>query len=59
MKKAKLGSNTVLFLYVLTSSAGAIEEEPFVDKLLGSPLLALASIIVINIIAFIYHKIRR
>lgn len=59
MKKTKLGSNTVLFSYVLIGSAGVIEEEPFVDKLLGGPLLALAAIVVVNIIAFIYHKIRR
>ncbi len=59
MKKTKLGSNTILFSYMLVSSAGVIKEEPLVDKLLGGPLLALAAIIVVNIIAFIYHKIRR
>jgi len=40
------------------NSVGA-EEEPFVDRFLGSPLLVLVAIIVIDIIAFIYHKIRR
>jgi hypothetical protein len=30
-----------------------------VSQFLGSPLLALATIIVIDIIAFIYHKIRK
>jgi hypothetical protein len=35
------------------------QEEPFVNKFLGSPLLVLVAIIVIDIIALIYHRIRR
>jgi hypothetical protein len=31
----------------------------FVNQFVGSPLLVLTAIIVIDIIAFIYHKIRK
>jgi hypothetical protein len=33
--------------------------ESFVSQFLGSPLLILTVIIVIDVIAFIYHKIRK
>jgi len=35
------------------------QEEPFVDKFLGSPLLVLVAIIVVDVISIIYHKIKR
>jgi len=33
--------------------------DPLIEQFLGSPLLVLASIIVIDLIAFIYRKIRK
>jgi hypothetical protein len=49
----------ILFLlFMFIDSVGA-EEEPFADKFLGSPLLVLVAITVIDIIALIYHRIRR
>jgi hypothetical protein len=47
-------------LLVLTSvnHAYAAEESP-INQFLGSPLLALAAIIVIDVIAFLYRKIRK
>lgn len=47
---------SLLFMFI--NSVGA-EEEPFVDKFLGSPLLVLVAITVIDIIAFVYHKIKK
>jgi hypothetical protein len=43
------------------TSIGSVEaaDVSFTDQFLGSPLLILAGLIVIVIIAFIYHKIRR
>jgi cadmium resistance protein CadD (predicted permease) len=58
MKKAILPLHVLFLLFMLVNSVGA-EEEPFVDKFLGSPLLVLVAIIVIDIIAFVYHRIRR
>jgi len=48
----------LLFLF---ASIGSVEaaDEPFTDQFLGNPLLILAGLIVIAIMAFIYHKIRR
>lgn len=58
MKKIKLSLYILFLLFMLINSVVA-QEEPFVDKFLGSPLLVLVAIIVIDIMAFIYHKIRR
>ena len=58
MKKVILPLHVLFLLFMFVSSVGA-QEKPFVDKFLGSPLLVLVAIIVIDIIAFIYHKIRR
>jgi len=58
MKKIKLSLYTLFLLFMLINSVVA-QEEPFVDKFSGSPLLVLAAIIVIDIIALIYHRIRR
>jgi len=46
------------FLFALISSANAAEDS-LVDQFLGSPLIILVAIIVIDIVAFIYHKVRR
>jgi len=48
----------LLSLFTLINIAKATDES-FSDQFLGSPLLALIAIIVIDIIAFIYHKIRK
>jgi len=48
----------LLFLFTSINIANAANES-FTDQFLGSPLLILAAIIVIDIIAFIYHKIRK
>lgn len=58
MRKRVLAIYAFFFLFMLVNSVSA-EEEPFVDKFLGSPLFVLAAVIIIDIIAFIYHKIRR
>jgi hypothetical protein len=58
MRKIKLSLYSLFLLFMSINSVHA-EEEPFVDKFLGSPLLVLVAIIVIDIIAFVYHKIRR
>ncbi|MDI6846830.1 MAG: hypothetical protein QMD23_01675 [Candidatus Bathyarchaeia archaeon] len=59
MKKQKvLAFQLLLFLFTLINSVNAAEES-FVDQFLGSPLVVLVAIIVIDIIAFIYHKVRR
>lgn len=58
MKKIKLSLYILFLLFMLINSVVA-QEEPFVDKFLGSPLLVLVAIIVIDIIALIYHRIRR
>jgi cadmium resistance protein CadD (predicted permease) len=53
---------SVLFpLLFFFTSIGSVEagDVSFADQFLGSPLLILAGLIVIVIIAFIYHKIRR
>jgi len=46
------------FLFVFISSANAAEDS-LADQFLGSPLIILVAIIVIDIVAFIYHKVRR
>lgn len=48
----------LVFLFALTRSANAAENS-LADQFLGSPLIILVAIIVIDIIAFIYHKVRR
>jgi len=58
MKKIKFSLHTSFLLFMLINSVKA-QEEPFVDKFLGSPLLVLVAIIVVDVISIIYHKIRR
>jgi len=33
--------------------------EPFVEQFLGNPLLVLVAVIIIDVIAFIYRRIRK
>jgi hypothetical protein len=58
VKKIRLSLYILFLLFMLINSVVA-QEEPFVNKFLGSPLLVLVAIIVIDIIALIYHRIRR
>jgi len=48
-------------LLFFLASIGSLRagDESFADQFLGSPLLILAGLFVIVIIALIYHKIRR
>jgi hypothetical protein len=48
----------LMLLSALIGTVRAADESP-ASQFLGSPLLALAALIVIDAIAFIYHKIRR
>jgi len=48
----------LLFLFTLIRSVNAAEES-FADRFLGSPLLVLVAIIVIDVIALVYRKIRK
>lgn len=58
MKKGVLPPFVLFILSILINSVNA-EGDSFTDKFLGSPLIVLVAIIVIDIIAFIFHKIRR
>jgi hypothetical protein len=48
----------LLSLFALVNVAGAADES-FADQFLESPLLALVAIAIIDVVALIYHKIRR
>jgi hypothetical protein len=58
MKKVRLLLDVLFLLFTFINCVRA-QEETFVDKFLGSPLVVLVAIIVINIIALIYHEIRK
>jgi len=57
-KRTMIVLNLVFLLFSLISSVSAADES-FANQFLGSPLLVLTALIVIDIIAFIYHKIRK
>jgi len=57
-RRIALASYLLLFLFTFVSTVNATDES-FTDKFLGSPLLILVAIIAIDIVAFIYHKIRK
>ena len=48
----------MLFLSAMIGHAEAADQY-FAEQFVGSPLLILASIIVIDVIAYVYHKIRK
>lgn len=50
--------NILSFASLLTGKVNA-ESESFVEQFIGSPLLILVAIIIIDIIAFAYHKLRK
>jgi len=49
---------SLFLLFALINIVGAADES-FAYQFIGSPLLVLTAIIVIDIIALIYHKIRK
>jgi len=49
---------SMLVLFSLIGNVWATDE-PFADQFLGSPLLILASVIIIDVIALVYHKLRK
>jgi hypothetical protein len=49
---------SLFLLFALINIVGAADES-FADQFLGSPLLVLTAIIVIDIIALVYRKIRK
>lgn len=52
----------MLFLFFLFSAfvnSVKAEEASFIDKFLASPLLILTAIVVVDVIAFAYRKIRK
>lgn len=50
--------HTLLLVFAFTNYVYAAEESP-ISKFLGSPFLILTAIIIIDIIAFLYRKIRK
>jgi hypothetical protein len=49
---------SMLVLFSLIGNVWATDES-FADQFLGSPLLILASVIIIDVIALVYHKLRK
>ncbi|MEM2971091.1 MAG: hypothetical protein QW270_01520 [Candidatus Bathyarchaeia archaeon] len=60
MKKRAVTS-ALLLLMALSVFVGRAyaQDESFIDQFIGSPLLILTAMIFIDVIAFIYHKIRK
>jgi hypothetical protein len=57
-KRMALVLYPLFFLFALINIVNATNGS-FMDQFLGSPLLVLVAIIVVDVIAFIYHKIRK
>lgn len=57
-KQAFLALNVVLILSAFVRMANA-SEETFADSFLGSPLLVLAVILIIDAVAVVYYRIRK
>ena len=53
-----LVSVSMLLFFALVKGVWA-QEESFGDKFLGSPLLILTILIIVDLIAVVFHKIRR
>ncbi|MGB8779092.1 MAG: hypothetical protein WCD81_00385 [Candidatus Bathyarchaeia archaeon] len=58
---ARLVKACACALILLSALIGTVRaaDESFASQFLGSPLLALAALVVIDAIAFIYHKMRK
>ncbi|MEM3673652.1 MAG: hypothetical protein QW468_05480 [Candidatus Bathyarchaeia archaeon] len=57
--KARSALALCLMLFFSCGKVVGASEEPFTEQFLGSPLLVLTAIIIIDIMALIYRKIRR
>jgi hypothetical protein len=57
-RRMALAAHSLFFLSALISHVNAADQS-FADQFLGSPLLILAALIVIDAIAFVYRKIRK
>jgi hypothetical protein len=58
--KKNLATIVCIFLLVFTLiNRVYAAEDSLLNQFLGSPLLALAAIIVIDVIAFLYRKVRK
>jgi hypothetical protein len=57
----RLAKACLCALILLSAFVGTVKaaDESFTSQFLGSPLLALAALVVIDVIAFIYHRIRK
>lgn len=58
MKKQITILNTLLLTSLFIGVVNA-EDESFIEQFIGSPLLILVAIIIIDLIAFAYHKLRK
>ena len=58
MRETRVSLCIVMLLFSLTDLARA-ENEGLEDRLLGSPIVVLAAVIIIAIIAAVYHRVRR
>jgi cadmium resistance protein CadD (predicted permease) len=59
MKKRICSVFYVLFLLFASTRSVTAAGESFEEQFVGSPLLILIAIIAIDVIAFIYHKLRK
>ncbi|MGD0496103.1 MAG: hypothetical protein ABSB28_08680 [Candidatus Bathyarchaeia archaeon] len=58
---ARLVKTCLCALVLLSALIGTVRaaDDSFTSQFLGSPLLALVALVVIDVIAFVYHKIRK
>ncbi len=59
MKKGVLALSVFFTLSTLLINSVNAEGDSFTDKFLGSPLIVLVVIVVIDILAFVFHRIKR
>ncbi len=59
MKKKPAAFITILLALNLVGEASAAEGESPINSFLGSPLLALTAIMVVDVIAFLYRKLKK
>lgn len=58
MKKQMIILNTLMLASLFIGLVNA-EDESFIEQFIGSSLLILVAIIIIDLIAFAYHKLRK
>jgi len=56
-----IATTVIVYLLLIFASINSVyaAEEPLSSRFLGSPLLILTAIIIIDIIAYLYRKIRK